>query len=153
MNLPNRNLSETQKAEAEAIASRESAWRVAAGLLIALILLNIGMVMLTLSRFGIAFALSNTINLALAWGLNRTKPWARYATIVWEALGIGLAVAVAVQSGATSDLLVTALLQGGILLPLVGPPHKVKNAIAIVLFVFGFTLTVYALLTQRVLVR
>ena len=36
-------------------------------------------------------------------------------TVIWEALGISLPLALAVQSGATSDLLVTVLLQGGIL--------------------------------------
>jgi hypothetical protein len=139
--------------QAQRTQARETAWRIAGGLLVALTLLNIGMVMLTLSRFGLGFALQNGVNLVLAWGLNRTKPWARYGTIVWEALGIGLAVAVAVQSGATSDLLVTALLQGGILLPVIGPPHKVKNAIGILLFAFGFFLAIYALFTQRVIIR
>lgn len=138
---------------AAAVEAREAAWRVASGLLVTLVILNTGMVLLTLGRFGVAFFISNGINGVLAWGLNRTKPWARVATIVWEAIGIGLAVAVAIQSGATSDLLVTALLQGGILLPLIGPPHKAKSAIGILLFVFGFILAAYALLTQRVIVR
>lgn len=140
-------------AQAKLAQARGTAWRIAAWLLVALTVLNVGMIVLTLSRFGLAFMFSNGINLVLAWGLSRTKSWARTGTVIWEALGIGLAVAVAVQSGATSDLLVTALLQGGILLPVIGPPHKVKNAIGILLFVFGLGLTAYALLMQRVIIR
>jgi hypothetical protein len=153
MHPPAPNSPETHVSPANALSARQTAWSIAALLLIALTVVNVGMVMLTLARFSLAFMLSNGINVLLVWGLNRTKSWARYGTIAWELIGIGLALAVAVQTGATSDLFVTVLLQGGILVPLVGPPHKAKNAIGILLFVFGFSLTVYALLTQRVVVR
>lgn len=93
------------------------------------------------------------INSYSCLGLIQTKSWARIMTVIWEALGISLALALAVQSGATSDLLVTVLLQGGILLPLIGPPHKAKNVIGIVLFVFGLGITLVAFMAQRVVVR
>lgn len=140
-------------AQAQALRARQVAWRTSATMLIALTVLNAGMVIITYSRFGTWLMVSNGINLILALGLFQTKSWARILTVIWEALGILLALALAVQSGATSDLLVTGLLQGGILLPIVGPPHKVKNVIGILLFFLGLSITMLAFLTQRVVVR
>ena len=153
MHLPTRKLSEDQLTQAEALRARQVAWRTSAAMLIALTVLNTATVILTFSQFSTWFMVSNGINLILAMGLIQTKSWARILTAIWEALAILLALALAVQNGATSDLLVTGLLQGGILLPLIGPPHKAKNLISILLFVFGLGFTAIAFLTQRVIVR
>ena len=153
MHLSTQSQPEDQYAKAEALRARQVAWRTSAAMLIALTVLNAGMVIITYSRFGTWFMVSNGINLILALGLIQTKSWARILTVVWEALGILLAMVVAQQLGATNDLVVTALLLGGILLPLIGPPHKLKNLVGILLFVFGLGITVIALLTQRVIVR
>jgi len=153
MHLSTQSQPEDRYAKAEALRARQVAWRTSAAMLIALTVLNTGMVIVTYSRFGTWFMVSNGINLILALGLIQTKSWARILTAIWEALGVLLALALAVQSGATSDLLVTVLLQGGILLPLIGPPHKAKNVIGVLLFVFGLGITMSAFLTQRVIVR
>ena len=153
MHLSTQSQPEDKYAQALALLAKQVAWRTSAAMLIALIVLNVGMVIITVSRFGTWFAVSNGINLILALGLIQTRSWARIMTVIWEALGISLALALAVQSGATSDLLVTVLLQGGILLPLIGPPHKAKNVIGIVLFVFGLGITLVAFMAQRVVVR
>ena len=153
MHLSTQSQPEDKYAQALAVLAKQVAWRTSAAMLIALIVLNVGMVIITVSRFGTWFAVSNGINLILALGLIQTRSWARIMTVIWEALGISLALALAVQSGATSDLLVTVLLQGGILLPLIGPPHKAKNVIGIVLFVFGLGITLVAFMAQRVVVR
>lgn len=153
MHLSTLSQPEDKCAQAKALRARQVTWRTSAVMLIALTALNAGMVIITVSRFSTWFMVSNGINLILALGLIQTRSWARILTVIWEALGILLALALAIQSGATSDLLVTGLLLGGILLPLIGPPHKAKNAIGILLFLFGLGITLSAFLTQRVIVR
>ena len=153
MHLPTQELPKDPLTQAEAVLARQIAWRTSAAMLIAFTVLNASMVILTFSPFSTGFMVQNGINLILAVSLIQTKSWARNLTVIWEALAILLAVALAVQNGATSDLLVTGLLQGGILLPMIGPPHKAKNLISILLFVFGLGITAMAFLTQRVIVR
>ena len=89
---------EDKYAQALAALAKQVAWRTSAAMLIALMVLNVGMVIITASRFGTWFAVSNGINLILALGLIQTRSWARIMTVIWEALGILLALALAVQT-------------------------------------------------------
>lgn len=121
-------------------------------MLVALTVLNVAMVMLTRSLFSVAFMVSNGLNLLLAYGLYYGKSWARLLTVVRVLLGVALAVATAVTQGAFYDLAVTALLLGGIGLPLVGPPHRLKTVAGYALFTLGVISTVVALLSQLIAV-
>lgn len=134
-------------------AVKESAWRMAAGMLLALTVINVGAVMLTASTFSTLFMITTFINVVLALALRQMQPWGRILTLARCLLGIALAVVIAATQGAYLDGLVTTLLLAGIALPILGPPHRVKSLIGVGLFVLGGAATVGALLSSLVAVN
>lgn len=131
-------------------ALRASAWRIAAGLLFALTVINIGAVMLTASTFSAMFMIATILNIALALALRAMQSWARILTLARCLLGIALAIALAVTEGAVNDAVVTTLLLAGIALPILGPPHRMKSLAGIAIFALGGIATVTALLAALV---
>lgn len=134
--------------EAEELSARQITWRIAAAMLIGLIGLNALAVILTLSPFTTLFFISNGLNLILAVALLGDKAWGRILTLIRAALGIVLALPLGPsgQRSAPFDLLVTALLLGGIFLTLIGPPHHLKTALGVTLFIIGVAGTILAVL-------
>lgn len=131
---------------------KESAWRTASNLLLALTVINVGAVMLTASTFSTLFMVTTIVNIALALGLRQMQSWGRILTLARCLLGIALALALAVNQGAVLDAIVTTLLLAGIALPILGPPHKPKSLIGVGLFALGGAATVVALLSSLVTV-
>ena len=77
MHLSTQSQSEDKYAQALAVLAKQVAWRTSAAMLIALIVLNVGMVIITVSQFGTWFTgvkMKSTSILAL--GLIQTKSWA-----------------------------------------------------------------------------
>lgn len=142
---------EERVAQLQAIGARQTAWRVAAALLVGLVTLNAVMVIYTRSPFSVWFVLVNSINLLLAVGLAQLRAWARYLTVLRALLGILLAL-VGVAQGALIDFIITALLLAAIALPLIGRPQPVKNVAAALLFAAGVFATMAAVISQLVVV-
>lgn len=142
---------EERVADIKASDARQTTWRIAAALLIGLVMLNVVMVIYTRSPFSAWFAITNGINLILALALGQLRPWARYLTILRVLLGVLLAF-VGIVQGATIDFIVTTLLLVGIALPLIGPPKMAKNIVGILLFVAGLFVSMAAVITQLVVV-
>jgi hypothetical protein len=139
--------------EAEALRARQYAWRTSAAMLLALTVINAGLVILTRSRFDTYFVVTNGLNLILAAGLVSGASWARVLTILRAGLGILLALVTGFSQGVSADALVTLLLLGGIALPLIGAPRQVKSYAAIALFLLGLSTTLFAFFGQLVVVN
>ncbi len=142
---------EERVTQLQAIDARQTAWRLAAALLIGLITLNAVTVIYTRSPFSAWFVLVNSINLLLAVGLAQLRSWARYLTVLRALLGMLLALT-GVAQGALIDFVITALLLTGIALPLIGRPRPVKNVVAAVLFAAGVFATMAAVISRLVVV-
>jgi hypothetical protein len=141
---------EERLAELQAVSARQQAWFTAAALLGGLILLNTLMVIYTRGPFSALFVVANGANLILVVGLLQMRSWARFLTILRAALGIGLAL-VGMSQTNMIDLAVTIALFAGIALPLVGPPHIIKNIAAALLFAIGVFAAMAAVVTQLVI--
>ena len=131
-------------------AERQAAWRTSSALLAALTMLNFVLVPVIDARIDNSFVLTNGINLLLAFGLWNLWAWARYLTLLRVLLGIGLAIVVAAQSGAVLDTMIGLLIMGSIGLPILGPPHRAKNALAAALFLLALVGTGLALLSELI---
>lgn len=140
---------EERVAELQAASARQKAWLVAAALLGGLILLNTLMVIYTRAPFSALFVVTNGINLLLIVGLLQMRSWARILTILRAALAVLLAL-VGISQSNIIDFGVTTFLFAGIALPLIGPPHAIKNIVAALLFMVGLFGTMAALVTQLV---
>jgi hypothetical protein len=133
-----------------ALAARQAAWRTSSALLAALTMLNFVLVPVIDARIDNSFVLTNGINLLLAFGLWKLWTWARYLTLLRVLLGIALALSVAAQSGAVLDTMIGVLIMGSIGLPILGPPHRAKNALAAALFLLALVGTGLALLSELI---